>query len=126
MSKSLNGFTYKRSGENIRVSGFSLIDTYEDLVAKASKAIYSSLDPLTAKKRVKLIMGQGRVLDMPQRGEVEWVLGGYLREVGGVKRRSKLIFGFYLSDEDSDEDSDGVSESEILKVFILMRRKWSS
>lgn len=94
--------SYKRSGENIRVPGFSMMDSYKDFIQRAGKA----LAPFSTQKELEeaaIIISNAKVLDMPSDGEVKWTLGGYLSETGGLSRKNKLIFGVYIPELEEDE-----------------------
>ena len=91
--------SYKRSGENVRVPGFSLMDTYPDFIQRAGRAV----SPSSTKNELQeasIIVSNSRVLDMPTDGEARWSLGGYLSETGGVSRKNKMVFGLYVPEID--------------------------
>ena len=91
--------SYKRSGENVRVPGFSLMDTYPDFIQRA-------VSPSSTKNELQeasIIVSNSRVLDMPTDGEARWSLGGYLSETRGVSRKNKMnkmVFGLYVPEID--------------------------
>ena len=94
--------SYRRSGENIRVPGFSYMDTYEQFIQRAGKALapFSSQNEL---KEAAIIVSNSKVLNMPSDGEARWSLGGYLSETGGFSRKNKMIFGIYIPELDENQ-----------------------
>jgi hypothetical protein len=93
MKKTKNSF--KRDGENIRVPGYSLLDTYEEFVKRGGKAVSPKCSEAELKNG-SIIISNSRVLDMPSDGEARWTLGAYLSDSGGLSRKNKMIFGLYI------------------------------
>lgn len=81
---------YQRSGDNIRPSGFKDDDSYDDALRKAATPL---LDGKVDYDDCYLVMSNARILNLPLISGKTWTLGGYLRELGGSKRR---IIGVYI------------------------------
>lgn len=95
VEKAINGHSFRKSGEQLRVGGFSYGDTYVTMVRKAVK----SLLPGKSTDGVVIVVSTGRVPDTLQSGpDTEWTLGGYWMEIGGLSRKNRTIFGFYRPD----------------------------
>ena len=104
MEKSLSGQSYKRCGEFVQVSGFTMSDTYQKVVDRAGRALY----PKEVSKKFKkadIVINQGRVPNVPTIDEDTWTLGGYLYETGGIARKNRVKLGIYLP-EDDDVNND--------------------
>lgn len=82
------GKVYRRTGDNLRVSGFRSTDTYEETFRKAASSFVKSDSP-----RGTLVISMGRVTNHPLSNGQPWTLGGYLSESGGSKR---VAIGVYL------------------------------
>ena len=81
---------YQRTGYNFRQSGFKDDDTYEQVLRKAATPLLQSKVDY---ENCHLIMSNARVVNLPLQSGKAWTLGGYLRELGGSKRR---IIGVYI------------------------------
>ena len=114
MSRTKN--SYKRISENIRVSGFSTMDTYEEFVCNAGRGLFPKKSERQLKKAA-IILSNARVLNMPVHGEPVWTLGGYLYDSGGSSRKNKMVFGIYLSDSESEEVCE---RSHLIKIYTLI------
>lgn len=126
VEKAIIGHSFRRSGEQLRVGGFSYGDTYVTMVTKAVKSLF----PGKSTDGVVIVVGTGCVPDTLRSGpDTEWTLGGYLMEIGGLSRKNRTIFGFYRPDsEDEDEVYIGCTHSIKFNpfddlFFFLLRRQ---
>ena len=103
MMKSKCGHTFRRSGENVRIAGFSLNDSYQEFVTRAGKILYQNT---TDFGKTSIIVSQARLPNMPLEGKEKWTLGGYLRESGTILHKNRLVFGIYQPKQEADSASD--------------------
>ncbi len=65
-------------------------------------------------KKLTLVISQARVPNVDLQNGRPWNLGGYLTETGGKKRRSKLVFGVHVEDEE-------VCYARMVRVLAMFR-----
>ncbi len=94
----------------VQVAGFSNEDTHLDVITKGAKGL--ELD--TAPNQLSLIISNGLVLDTPHPSGLQWTLGGYIDDFGGVQARSKRTFGLLLPPEEEEgEEEEWEEEGEV-------------
>lgn len=84
--RQLKGF--KKTTANTQVIGFSDSDTYEIVLAKASKALGITCE----RDLLQLICSGGIVLNAPI-GTKPWSLGEFIKHNGGYQNRGKKVWG---------------------------------
>ena len=99
MEKTITGHSFKQFDEPIQVSGFSMEDTYEEVLRRGVKVLYPEKKHF---KSASIVVTQGRVPNVPSKDGKEWTLGGYLYDIGNYARKGRLKFGIYVPEEQSD------------------------
>ena len=87
----------------MRVPGCTDDDEYDTFLNKAARVLYPGKD--ISKKRLSLVIAQGRVPNVNLDDGPPWNLGDHLAESGGKKRRNKLVFGLHVYEGDDDDDN---------------------
>ena len=96
----------------MQASGFSLLDTYEQVVHRAGRALGVDYK----KKGACIVVNQGRVANVSTTDDNAWTLGGYLYESGGHMRKNKLRLGIYVPE---DACSDVSFHLKVILILLL-------
>ena len=88
MEPSAKGYSYRRSGPNVKVIGIKHDASYDNVKTLAAKALQVNADD-------KVLVYSGAIIP----SDDEWMIGKYLEDCGVWKNRHKMVIG--LADNES-------------------------
>ena len=96
MERTPRGYSYKRSGPNVKVIGIRYNATYKEVIALAAKALQISAEDT-------VLVYSGAIIP----SEENWRIGKYLKDSGLWASKHKIVLG--LTEDESIGSSSDVS-----------------